>query len=135
MDVAEIMYQHTVGRQGAMQHEMNPSPGKPIFYAAHVVEIPRILQRFDIADHAEAQIPPQLGKVRMIERALRFRHLKVFSQTFIQPQGNHRQVRVQQCVGAFVADVDRQIGLPIGVDAALATTLHVERSAIGHPRI
>ena len=58
-----------------MQHEVDPGPGKAIFDATHVVEVPASLQRLDVADHAETQIPAQFREMRMFKCSLRLGHL------------------------------------------------------------
>src|SRR5262245_11407763 len=68
--------------------------------------------------------------MRMVTGALVVRYFEVFGQTFIEPKRHPLEPGMQQCMCAFVADIDLEIVAPPGKDHSRSAGLDEKRTPI-----
>ena len=76
----------------------------------------------------------QLVDVQPMVTVLSSRHLKVFRQTFVEPQRQVLQDRMQIAVRHFMAEIDRHVLAPLGINGQPRVGLDEERPPFGEAR-
>src|SRR5690349_23150037 len=128
------MAQLRLHRLGAMQQEMRPTPGVPIFGWPHLVELHEPFERVQARYKSLAQILLNARQVSMTPASSWWWRFEVFRESFVEPKRHVVQFGMHQGVRDLVAQIDRQLAIQVGEHLPTATGVDKQRAAIRYAR-